>query len=313
MLDSKDIDLDIQITPVLITLVYEALLRSFWRKPALKKFLLSCHISENFISTWREDESKRNFLDRLFPKLQSNPKGNSVIYTMAINLSEQISFPDLRGWEDSQQMILAANKSVQELKRYISKQKHESQNQKEKKEYRDRVKKEKEEIKRSETDLLKLRSEFENLHKDVGTQNGGYAFEEWFFKLTDFCEIINRKPYKTDGRQVDGALTIEGTTYIVELKFKKSQSDAVDIDTLKAKVNKMADNTMAIMVSISGYSSVAINESSGSRTPLILLDYSHLYLFLSGSMKFEDIISRIRRHSSQTGEAYLPISSFGGY
>ncbi|WP_263063524.1 hypothetical protein [Dickeya dadantii] len=161
--------------------------------------------------------------------------------------------------------------------------------------------------------MLKLRTEFENLHKDIGTQNGGYAFEEWFFELADFCEIINRKPYKTDGRQIDGALTIEGTTYIVELKFQKSQSDAIDIDTLKAKVNKMADNTMAIMISISGYSSVAINESSGSRTPLILLDYSHLYLFLSGSMRFEDIISRIRRHSSQTGEAYLPVSSFGGY
>lgn len=52
---------------------------------------------------------------------------------MAINLSEQISFPDLRGWEDSQQMILSANKSVQELRVYISKQKEKAQNEREKK------------------------------------------------------------------------------------------------------------------------------------------------------------------------------------
>ncbi|HDY4955864.1 TPA: hypothetical protein RQ538_005003, partial [Klebsiella pneumoniae] len=93
----------------------------------------------------------------------------------------------------------------------------------------------------------------------------------------------------------------------------KSQSDATDIDSLKAKVSKMADNTMAVMISVSGYSSVAIKESSGSRTPLILLDFNHLYLFLSGGMKFDEIITRIRRHSSQTGEAYLPVNLFGGF
>ncbi|WP_407252519.1 hypothetical protein, partial [Klebsiella michiganensis] len=106
--------MNIKATPVLISLVYEALLRSFWRKPALKKFLLSSHISENFISTWREDESKRAFLDRLFPKLQSNAKGNNVICLMAINLSEQTSFPDLRGWEDSLQMIQSATSAVRD-------------------------------------------------------------------------------------------------------------------------------------------------------------------------------------------------------
>lgn len=305
--------MNIKATPVLISLVYEALLRSFWRKPALKKFLLSSHISENFISTWREDESKRAFLDRLFPKLQSNAKGNNVICLMAINLSEQTSFPDLRGWEDSLQMIQSATSAVRDLKSYIKKQNEEHQNEKEKKEFRARAEKERAEIKRSVTDLIKLKSEFECLHNKIGTQNGGYEFENWFFKLVDYCEIVCKKPYKTNGRQVDGAITIDGTTYLVELKFQKTQSDATDIDSLKAKVSKMADNTMAVMISVSGYSSVAISESSGSRTPLILLDYSHLYLFLSGGMKFDEIVTRIRRHSSQTGEAYLPVNSFGGF
>ncbi|EMW8743717.1 TPA: hypothetical protein ACYRTT_003673 [Escherichia coli] len=305
--------MNINATPVLITLVYEALLRSFWRKPALKKFLLSSHISESFISTWREDESKRNFLDRLFPKLQSSAKGKNVICHMAVNLSEQTSFPDLKGWEDSLQMIQSATDAIKDLKNYITKQNEEHQTEKEKQEFRARAEKERTEIKRSETDLMKLKNEFECLHNEIGTQNGGYAFEKWFFKLVDYCEIVCKKPYKTNGRQVDGAITIDGTTYLVELKFQKTQSDAIDIDSLKAKVNKMADNTMAVMISVSGYSSVAITESSGSRTPLLLLDYSHLYLFLSGGMRFDEIITRIRRHSSQTGESYLSVNSFGGF
>lgn len=305
--------MNINATPVLITLVYEALLRSFWRKPALKKFLLSSHISESFISTWREDESKRNFLDRLFPKLQSSAKGKNVICHMAVNLSEQTSFPDLKGWEDSLQMIQSATDAIKDLKNYITKQNEEHQTEKEKQEFRARAEKERTEIKRSETDMMKLKNEFECLHNEIGTQNGGYAFEKWFFKLVDYCEIICKKPYKTNGRQVDGAITIDGTTYLVELKFQKTQADAIDIDSLKAKVSKMADNTMAVMISVSGYSSVAITESSGSRTPLLLLDYSHLYLFLSGGMRFDEIITRIRRHSSQTGESYLSVNSFGGF
>jgi hypothetical protein len=49
------------------------------------------------------------------------------------------------------------------------------------------------------------------------------------------------------------------------------------------KVQEKADNTMGIMVSISGYSSTAIDAASGPRTPLLLLDHSHLYLLLTGA------------------------------
>ncbi|HIE9829669.1 TPA: hypothetical protein ACXRWW_004794 [Klebsiella variicola subsp. variicola] len=74
----------------------------------------------------------------------------------------------------------------------------------------------------------------------------------------------------------------------------------------------MADNTMGIMVSIAGYSKVVISDASGSKTTLIIIDATHLYLFLSGAMSFGEIISRVRRHASQTGEAYLPINKFHG-
>jgi hypothetical protein len=72
----------------------------------------------------------------------------------------------------------------------------------------------------------------------------------------------------------------------------------------------MADNTMGIMISISGYSSVAISQASGRKTTLLLMDAQHLFYFLAGGMEFKDIIARLRRHASQTGESYLPVSNF---
>jgi len=305
-------NLSTKITPRLIELTYEAALKSYWRKSALRKFLRASHVTDSFISSWAEDESKRDLLDRLFQKLQAIDKGNAVIFQMAKNLSEQTTFPDLREWEDSSQKIQIAHKAVQELKAYLKQQSEEITSEKERKEFQEKARKEKEKTQRALTDKTKLQQKLSDLQLMVGTQKGGYEFEEWFYELLDYCEITNRKPYKTDGRQIDGSLTLDGTTYLIELKFTKNQSGATDIDSLKAKVNKMADNTMGIMISIGGYSGVAISEASSNKTTLIILDASHLYLFLSGGLNFSDILSRVRRHVSQTGEAYLPTNKFSG-
>jgi hypothetical protein len=301
-----------KITPRLIELTYEAVLKSYWRKNALRSFLRASHVADSFISSWAHDESKRELLDRLFPKLQASDKGKALIFQMARNLSEQTTFPDLRNWEDSDTKIQSAHKAVTELKHYLKQQDSEIKDEREKNKFKDNARKEREKNQRARTDKTKLQTSLETLLPKIGTQKAGYDFESWFYDLLDFSEIQNRKPYKTDGRQIDGSLTIEGTTYLVELKFTKDQSSAPDVDSLKAKVNKMADNTMGIMVSMSGYSSVAINDASGNKSTLIILDSSHLYLFLSGVMNFKDIITRVRRHASQTGEAYLPINKFSG-
>jgi hypothetical protein len=103
-------------------------------------------------------------------------------------------------------------------------------------------------------------------------------------------------------------VTVEGTTYLVELKFTQIQSGATDIDSLLAKLTNVADNTMGIMVSMAGYSSVAIDQASGKKTPLILMDYGHVVGLVQGTWKLGELISRLRRHVSQTGESFYAMS-----
>jgi len=300
----------VKITPHLNDLVYEAALKSYWRKKSLKKFLRESHISENFLATWDGDESKREFLDRVFEKLQKSDKGKRLIGTMAMSLADQSTFPDLRNWEDSNLKIQDAAKAVKDLKSYIKRQNEEIKSERDIKEAKDRARDEKQKIQRNKTDLTKLQKRLEELHTSIGTQKGGYDFQDWFYDLLDYFEITNKRPYVTNGRQIDGSFTHEGTTYLVELKFTGSQSDATDIDSIYKKVTSKADNTMGVMVSISGYSSVAIKEASGDKTPLLLLDHSHIFYTLNGVMKFQQIIERVRRHASQTAESYLPINDF---
>lgn len=297
-----------KITARLIELTYEAALKSYWRKEALRKFLRASHISENHLSTWAGDESKREFLDRTFSKMQTSDRGKVLVFEMARSLSEQTSFPDLRSWEDSDQKIANAKQAVAELKTYLKEQDEEIRSERDREAAKSKAREERQEIQRHTTDRTKLQRRLEDLTPAIGTQQGGYDFQDWFYDLLQFSEIPSRRPYVTEGRQIDGTLTHEGTTYLVELKFTAAQAAATDIDSLKAKVDSKADNTMGIMLSISAYSSTAVEEASGRQSKLLLLDASHLYLFLQGVIKFSDIISRVRRHASQTGEAYLEAS-----
>ncbi|WP_199536156.1 hypothetical protein [Dyella solisilvae] len=299
-----------KITPRFIELTYEALLKSFWRKEALRKFLRSSHIADSHLATWSNDESKREFLDRTVQKLQATDRGKALIFQMARDLSEQTTFPDLRNWEDSPQKTADACNAVRELKAYLQAQQREITDEQGRERAKEKAREERQRIQRSQTDKSKLQQRLNNLHSLVGTQQGGYDFQDWFFDVLDYCEIQNRRPYISNGRQIDGSITLDGTTYLVELKFTASQADATDVDSLRAKVDDKADNTMGIMVSISGYSGVAIAGASGRQSKLLLFDATHLYLFLSGSMPFSEIIARVRRHASQTSAAYLSVSDF---
>lgn len=139
-------------TPRLVELTYEAALKSYWRKEALKKFLRASYISENFLATWGGEESKRDFLDKVFQKLQASDKGKAVIFEMARSLSEQTTFPDLRNWEDSPQKIADAKNAVAELKAYLKAQDQEIQNEKEKEDAKSRTREIRQKIQRSHTD-----------------------------------------------------------------------------------------------------------------------------------------------------------------
>lgn len=295
-----------------IDLVQDALLKSFWRKNALLNFLRRHKIAESFLATWQETETKRVFVGRLFPKLESDSKGAQVIKRMAASLSEQAKFPDLEGWEDAQTKIQSAKEAIAALRHYLNKQKQEVDDTNAREETRKAAHQRMQETIKKHKTLESLSEHLKELSKQIGTAEAGYRFQDWFFDVVDFFEMTNRRPYTSGGRQIDGSVTVEGTTYLTELKFTREQAGAPDVDTFLAKVNDKADNTMGIMVSMSGYSSTAIEQASGRKTLIILLDHGHVYLVLSGSWTLEEVVSRVRRHASQTARAFLPASEFGG-
>jgi hypothetical protein len=250
------------------------------------------------------------FLARLLPKLEAHSKGSRILKQMAVSLADQVTFPDLEGWEDSKEKCVAAKASVASLKLYLDIHHEKAAARREKEAVQKATRERLEKTIREAQTLEKLKERLTELSRSLGSQSAGYEFQNWFFDLVNFFEVANRRPYVTGGRQIDGSITVEGTTYLTELKFTKDQSAAPDVDTFLSKVNDKADNTMGIFVSMSGYSEVAIQQASGRRTPLILMDYSHIYLVLGGSWTLTEVICRLRRHVSQTASAFLPAAEF---
>ncbi len=121
-----------RLTPYYINLVYDACLKSFWRKKSLSKFLRQCGVAGAFINNWGPDESKRDFLDRLFVELPKTDRGRSGLLRIANFLMEQETFPDLQNWEDSAQKFKAAHDAVSRLRVYHSKQQDELQSEEDK-------------------------------------------------------------------------------------------------------------------------------------------------------------------------------------
>lgn len=301
-----------QLAASFLNLVHEATLKSYWRRKALWRFLRQAGVAESFLATWDEGESKRDFLDRLFAKLPDQSRGQELLLSLARDLAQQDAFPDLQGWEDSERKLEDARAAVRALRSALTKIDDQVNDERERGRAQERFRKHQEEVRRSKQTLESLAGRLDQLGSRLGSQGAGYGFQDWFYDLLDFFEVTNRRPYVVNGRQIDGSITVSGTTYLVELTFTREQTGAPDVDTILKKIHDKADNTMGIMVSISGYSETAISEASGPRTPVLLMDHRHLYLALRGTFTFGEIVDRVRRHASQTGEAFLPPDRFGG-
>lgn len=288
-----------------LDLVADALLRSFWRKRALRRFLGRMAIKEAFLATWHEEETKRDFVYRMFPMLERTDAGRRAVQTMARALADQTAFPDLDGWEDTKEKKVAATNAVRALQAYLAARRTAVEDERAQADARRRAQTYREERTKQQHDLDALQQRLNQMANRLGTSSAGYEFEQWFFDLAGYFEVACRRPYTTDGRQIDGSITLGSTTYLVELKFTGAPADAPDVGIFYKKVIDKADNTMGIMVSISGYTSVAIDDASSARTPLLLFDHGHLYHLLSGVITLEELIARVRRNASQTGRAYL--------
>jgi hypothetical protein len=300
-----------RLSPSLIELTHDALLKAFWYKPSLRLFLQQHGVKNSVLAQWHGDQSKREFVAWLWPQLVKIELGHASILNMARSLSEMQHFPDLERKEDTKVRIPEAKQAIARLKDQVFKVNEILEETVEAAARRKSAQEEMTKRLAAQRSLVTLQQELTTLTPRLGTQDGGYAFEKWFYDLAIYFELDARPGYKADGRQIDGAITIEGTTFLLEAKFTNEPIGSPDIDSFMAKIESKADNTMGLCVSMSGFNEGAKRTASKQRTPMLLLDHSHIFnLILPGTMTLPQVVSRIKRHASQTGSSFLEVLEF---
>lgn len=148
-----------------------------------------------------------------------------------------------------------------------------------------------------------------DLAQHVGEQEYGYKFEPWIRDIARLYDLDARGSFKgDDAHQIDGAITIDGTTLLVEAKLTREPTGRNDVALFKEKIEHRAENTRGLLVSMSGFTDSAKADASCQHSTIIMMDHTHLFgLIASKRYTFTELLTRMLQNSAQTGSAYLDV------
>lgn len=158
--------------------------------------------------------------------------------------------------------------------------------------------------------LAELKRQFQDLHRESNTQTRGYAFEKLLADLFRTYEFDFTGSYKTEIDQVDGALVLDGFTYLIEARWRLQPAVEVDLAGLSNKASRRIHATRAIFISMAGFrSEVVAQYRLAHDSRLILIDGEDLALIFEGRVELPDALRAKTHAASVDGEPHLRLAT----
>lgn len=155
-----------------------------------------------------------------------------------------------------------------------------------------------------------FRQKFLTLYKRQDPQQRGFALEKFLNSFFEYEGLNPRGSFKLIGEQIDGSFAWAGRTHLVEAKWVKGLIGGAAFSSLMYKVEGKTADTRGLFISIDGYSSEAImGLHLKGELRFICIDGTHLVHALSPGRSLSRLLAFLWRHASETGEAYVPVSS----
>jgi len=156
--------------------------------------------------------------------------------------------------------------------------------------------------------LKEIEKDYLGLISGTNPQRRGFALERVLQDLFILFDLDPKASFRIVGEQIDGAFTFDNTDYILEAKWQQEPVGARELDSLHSKLaRRTLENTLGLFLSINGYSNDAVKAHSSGRRLMILMDGSHLMAVIESRIDLMQLLLRMRRHASQTGNIYLRI------
>jgi len=140
-------------------------------------------------------------------------------------------------------------------------------------------------------------------------QDRGRAFEGIIQAVLYRDDLKPRTHFRPEGEEVDGSFVLHHRTFLLEAKWRKDPRPASDLYAFRGKVDGKLVGTIGVFISMSGYSSDAIDALKyGKEINLILFNEQDFRLVCSGSISFAEAMERKLRYAAEEGQPFLPLA-----
>ena len=276
----------------------DALSTIHWYKKNLRGYMIK--ITDNYNYLYNLDwgnRSKWEICEDYINRLAENNEINQVV--KIIECIFTMNLEHLAKLENGKTKMETAEKNIEKLKessKYIfSKTEEVRQKDYENREYKNNI---------FDGKLKKIKEFYSQIIEET-PQKRGYELEKIIYKLFDLYNLAPEKPYRIKGEQIDGYFELDGTGFIVEIKWTKDLTTRGEIDIFDAKIGRKMKSTLGLFISVAGYNSTALEIYKNSGTSVIFLDGDDISYVLSGKVDFRKLIKAKKRYSEQTGDPYL--------
>lgn len=240
--------------------------------------------------------------------LEDPDSSTPVIISLCHDVAAIDSFSHLARLENGERKVATARAAVQELRRLVSR--HDQQQDEERLIIERRMRVQESAVRRNafESKLGQIQLMFKNVAAKQGTpQTRGSELEAVMTELFDLFELDPKASFRIRGEQIDGAFTLDGTDYLFEAKWEKDPVDRATLDVFSSKIGRKLDNTLGLLLSMSGFIQNAIAKHSDRRATILLMDGYDLQAVLEQRIDFVEMLRRKRRHAAETGSIFYQI------
>jgi hypothetical protein len=159
-------------------------------------------------------------------------------------------------------------------------------------------------------ELAALNDTFRRLHSEADKQRRGYALERLLSALFRLGELEYHGSYKTETDQIDGAVTLDSFTYLIEARWRQVPAADADLGGLAHKVERRIDATRGLFISMAGFRQEAIDLYRLAKdNRLILMDGADLAWILDARIDLSEALRVKVRAASIQGEPFVSLSS----
>lgn len=230
-----------------------------------------------------------------------------VAVALMLDIAAMDRFPNLEQQPDGADMVATAVAAVTELRRWTGKQ------QELIKEHEEHAAAIAESAKTAQSNRAfaeaheDLKQRFFLMHSATDPHKRGTQFEGFINELFGLYDLDPRASYILEHEQIDGSFIYDTDHYVLEAKWWNKAIGRPLLDVFKTNIERKGKNTLGLYISMSGYTSDAL-AVYGYSTPFIAVDGSDFMAVLEQRIRLDELIARKRKHASQTGHCFLPVS-----